>query len=135
MKAIYALIIQVENTISLKIGTLGPKILNKGLFVYVGSAQSNFYKRINRHKRQKKKIFWHIDYLLTNKKTRIIKIFFKVAKKTEECKLAQLISKKGKSIPNFGSSDCKCKSHLFQIKDWLFLEKNMNELVEKHNTF
>ena len=135
MKAIYVLIIQVENTISLKIGSLGTKVFNKGLFAYVGSAQSNFYKRINRHKCQKKKIFWHIDYLLTNKKTILIKIFFKLAKKTEECKLAQLISKKGKSIPNFGSSDCKCKSHLFKIKDWLFLEKSMNELVEKHNTF
>jgi Uri superfamily endonuclease len=104
LKAIYVLIIQVENLISLKIGSLGKVVFNKGSYAYVGSAQSNFYKRINRHKCQKKKIFWHIDYLLTNKTTRIIKIFFKVAKKTEECKLAQLISKKGKSLTNFGSS-------------------------------
>ena len=129
MKAIYVLIIQVENTISIKIGSLGTIVFNKGLFAYVGSAQSNFYKRINRHKCQKKKKFWHIDYLLANKNTRIIKIFFKAAKKTEECKLAQLINKKGKSRPNFGSSDCKCKSHLIQIKDWRFLKKNMKELV------
>lgn len=135
MKAIYVLIIQVEKTISLKIGSLGEVVFNKGLYAYVGSAQSNFYYRINRHLRKEKKIFWHIDYLLNDKKARISKIFYSQGIKTEECYLVRLVSEKGRSIPRFGSSDCKCKSHLFLIRDYRFIEKNMKELIEKHNTF
>lgn len=135
MKAVYVLIIQVENTTAIKIGSLGDLIFHKGVYAYVGSAQSNFYHRIKRHHRKKKKLFWHIDYLLADKKTSIIKILFKEGIKTEECKLAKLIRKKGKIIPKFGSSDCQCRSHLFQIKEWQFLENNMKELFEKHNAF
>jgi len=135
LKAIYVLIIQVEKTISLKIGSLGEVVFNKGLYAYVGSAQSNFYHRINRHLRKEKKIFWHIDYLLNDKKARISIIFYSQGIKTEECYLARLVSKKGSSIPRFGSSDCKSKSHLFLIRDYRFIEKNMKELIEKHNTF
>jgi Uri superfamily endonuclease len=114
---------------------LGDLFFNKGIYAYVGSAQSNFYHRIKRHLRKEKKLFWHIDYLLDNNKTRILKIFFKQGVKTEECNLARLISGKGSYILRFGSSDCKCKSHLFLIKKYRFLEKIMIEVIRKHNTF
>jgi Uri superfamily endonuclease len=135
LKAVYVLIIQVKNTTSIKVGSLGYLTFRKGMYAYIGSAQSNFRYRIKRHLHKKKKLFWHIDYFLDNKKTKIWKIFFKEGIKTEECNLARLISKKGKIVLKFGSSDCKCKSHLFQIKECQFLEKNLTELIEKHNAF
>jgi len=54
--------------------------------------------------------------LLADKDVKIEKvILFPQKRKNEECKLAKRISKKGKPIKNFGSSDCKCKSHLIKI--------------------
>ena len=128
MNAIYVLIIRLEKIKAIKIGSLGELVFHKGMYAYIGSAQSNFHKRIERHLRRKKKLFWHIDYLLNNENTDVLKIFFKQGIKKEECNLAGLISKKGKAIPRFGSSDCKCKSHLFRIKDFEFLEKRLKEL-------
>lgn len=131
----YVLIIQLEKPKTIKIGALGELFFQKGLYAYVGSAQSNFYHRIKRHLFKKKKLFWHIDYLLDAKKTKIKKIFFKQGPKTDECNLANLINEKGKLILRFGSSDCKCKSHLFLIKNFEFLKQRLKELNKKHNTF
>jgi Uri superfamily endonuclease len=128
LNAVYVLIIRLEKTKAIKIGSVGEQVFQKGMYAYTGSAQSNFHKRIERHLRRKKKLFWHIDYLLNNENTIVLKIFFKLGIKKGECNLAGLISKKGKAIPRFGSSDCKCKSHLIRIEDFEFLEKRLKEL-------
>ena len=73
--------------------------------------------RLKRHLRKDKKLFWHIDYLLERKKVKISQIW--VIPKSIECKTANVfnkeltyeIVKKG-----FGSSDCKCITHLFYTK-------------------
>lgn len=135
MKAVYILIIQVENTTSVKVGALGELVFKTGIYAYVGSAQTNLDQRIKRHLRKKKKLFWHIDYLLNSDKIKIKKVLIKKGMKNEECNLANLINMKGKAILKFGSSDCDCKSHLFFIRDYGFLERNMKETTKKHNTF
>ncbi|TRO47689.1 GIY-YIG nuclease family protein [Candidatus Bathyarchaeota archaeon] len=135
MGYVYVLVIKVANQCIITVGALGELVFKKGIYAYVGSAQSNFHQRIKRHLGKEKKLFWHIDYLLKNKKVNVSKIFFKKACKTEECNLATSISKTGKSIPRFGSSDCKCISHLFYIEKTKFLENVLNELIEKHNAF
>jgi len=129
LNAVYVLIIQLEKTKSIKIGALGKLIFYKGMYAYTGSAQSNFHHRIKRHLRKNKKLFWHIDYLLNNEDTKLSNIFFKQGIKEEECNLARLINKKGIAIPKFGSSDCRCQSHLFRIEDFLFLEKKLKKLT------
>lgn len=135
MKAVYVLIIQVENTTSVKVGALGELVFETGIYAYVGSAQTNLDQRIKRHLRKEKKLFWHIDYFLSSDKIKIKKVLIKKGLKKEECNLANLISMKGKAILKFGSSDCDCKSHLFLIRDYGFLERNMKETTKKHNTF
>lgn len=116
MKGVYWLVIKVLKTKEISIGKLGKIKFEKGRYIYIGSAQKNLEKRIERHFKKKKKIFWHIDYLLKDKDVKIEKvILFPQKRKNEECALAKQISKKGKPIENFGSSDCKCKSHLYQI--------------------
>ena len=117
MRGIYILLIKINAKIQEKIGSLGRIEFDKGIYAYVGSAQNNLEKRIQRHKAKNKKVRWHIDYLLNNKSLKILKVFYKKAGKEEECKIAKKLSKTGKIIPNFGCSDCECESHLFKIKN------------------
>ena len=117
MRGIYILLIKINEKIQEKIGSLGRIEFDKGIYAYVGSAQNNLEKRIQRHKVKNKKVRWHIDYLLNHKSVKILKVFYKKAGKEEECKIARKLTKTESMILNFGCSDCKCKSHLFRIKD------------------
>lgn len=98
---------------SLGVGKLGTITFPSGYYVYVGSALNGLSKRISRHKRSKKKLRWHIDYLL--KKARIVETFTHVTDQKLECEF----NKKVQALPDarvlvkgFGSSDCKCSAHL-----------------------
>ncbi len=55
MKGVYCLIIKVKTDIIQKIGALGKIKFDKGIYVYVGSAQNNLKKRIKRHLSKNKK--------------------------------------------------------------------------------
>jgi Uri superfamily endonuclease len=112
-------------------GALGKVAFKKGLYAYVGSAQNNLEPRVKRHLRKEKRKFWHIDYLLDNEAAKIIKVFYKEADKPEECTIAKVIGEKGEPIDHFGSSDCQCKSHLFHMKEYGFLQEFMQVLNEK----
>ena len=117
MNGIYCLVIEIPKNTSTIVGKLGKIKFEKGYYTYVGSAQNNLEKRIERHFRKEKKKFWHIDYLLENPSVRIKEVLSKKANKEEECKIAREIEKFGIPIKNFGCSDCSCKSHLFKIND------------------
>jgi Uri superfamily endonuclease len=67
--------------------------------------------RIRRHLGKKKKIYWHIDYLLKN--ANIVNVFYKEGKKRYECNIAKSLDENLNKIIGFGSSDCNCESHLF----------------------
>ena len=96
-----------------KTGALGELHL-EGIYAYTGTAQRNLHSRIKRHLSKDKKLHWHIDYIIS--KAKWIKVYIKEkAKKQKECETAKKLSKKFKGIKNFGSSDCKCTSHLFSI--------------------
>jgi Uri superfamily endonuclease len=119
------LIIQVVKETSVTAGALGKLTLEKDLYAYVGSAQANLEQRIKRHLAKEKRLFWHIDYLLNDSAARIVKVLYKQADKTEECELAKTIGERGESVEGFGCSDCSCKSHLFRIGDYRFLQESM----------
>jgi Uri superfamily endonuclease len=128
-KGIYVLVISVGKDISVNVGALGGVNFEKGLYAYVGSAQKCLEKRIRRHLRRAKRKFWHIDYLLDDDNVEVLKVLYENAGKSEECKVAKKISKEGIPIKSFGSSDCKCKSHLFKIEDYEFLREFMLETL------
>ena len=128
MKGIYVLIIHVAKDVNVNTGALGRIAFKKGLYAYVGSAQTNLEQRIKRHVRSEKRLFWHIDYLLANEASKITQVLYKKANKTEECKTAKIIGERGKPIAGFGCSDCRCKSHLFRIDDYKFLLNSMQVL-------
>jgi Uri superfamily endonuclease len=114
---IYILVILINKSVRINVGVLGSINLDRGLYAYVGSAQKSLEKRVERHLRKVKQKFWHIDYLLDDDNVRILEVFLKEAEKMEECKTAKEMSQKYFSIEDFGSSDCKCKSHFFKLRD------------------
>ncbi len=128
MKGAYLLFIKLKKDERIKVGKLGSFNFKKGFYVYSGSALKNLEARIKRHKRKKKKKFWHIDYLLASKNARIVNVIGIPSKKRIECKLNKIVlSLPGAKIlvKKFGSSDCNCKSHLVY-----FGEKDLRELAE-----
>jgi Uri superfamily endonuclease len=128
-KGVYVLVISVSKDINVNVGALGTVNFERGLYAYVGSAQKGLEKRILRHLRRIKRKFWHIDYLLDDDNVEVLKVFYKHAGKSEECKVANKIAERCFPIKGFGSSDCKCKSHLFKIGDYQFLREFMHETL------
>lgn len=113
----------------MNVGALGSLKFEKGMYAYVGSAQNYLEKRVKRHLGREKKKFWHIDYLLDNPRAKVHRVFHINARRPEECRTTEELNKKGIPIPCFGSSDCKCESHLFKIADCEFLRKHMSEMI------
>lgn len=128
-KGVYILVVSVSKDINVNVGALGSVNFEKGLYAYVGSAQNNLEKRIERHLRKTKQKFWHIDYLLDDADVEVLKVFHKKAGRLEECKIAKNISEIGVPVKGFGSSDCKCESHLFKLKGYQFLREFMLETI------
>lgn len=123
LRGIYILAVMVNRDKTVRIGSLGTIQFKKGLYAYVGSAQNNLEKRLERHfKKAAKRKFWHIDYLLAEDDVSVVKAFFKKADKPEECATAQGLAKFGFSVKGFGCSDCKCESHLFMFENQSLLE-------------
>jgi len=131
MKGVYCLVIDLSKKICISVGALGKIRFEKGIYVYVGSAQNNLEKRIERHYSNNKKLWWHIDYFLKNRYTKIKKTLYKIAGKEQEHKLAFELNKIGIPVEKFGSSDCKCSSHLFKIKNKKYLKVLKMETFEK----
>ncbi len=115
MKGTYCLILMLHKDKQIRIGKLGRIQFTKGIYIYVGSALVNMEKRLERHRRQEKKMHWHIDYFLRYASiTDIVKI---ESQDKLECSIARLISLLpfSRPISHFGCSDCSCQTHLFYL--------------------
>ncbi|MEM2856576.1 MAG: GIY-YIG nuclease family protein [Candidatus Nitrosocaldaceae archaeon] len=105
----YLLIIKINDEHRIKIGSLGSIYFRKGYYLYIGSAKRGLMNRIDRHLKSSKRLHWHIDYLTTS--YRPIKVFLS---EIDECTIASMLN--ANYINRFGSSDCKCNSHLFYFR-------------------
>ncbi len=105
------------------IGKLGKIFFKKGYYLYIGKAfgPGGLNARIKRHLNKNTSKRWHLDYLKEFSEL----IFIGVIEGIDyECYLAQILVKDFSYIKNFGSSDCKCKSHLFFNNCWQdFIQK------------
>ncbi len=111
MRGAYCLVIKLDDDSRIKVGKLGVIDFKKGYYVYVGSAMNDIDTRVNRHLRKEKKKHWHIDYLLD--KAKVVDVLKIPSEKKIECDVAKFFAGYGKAVHGFGSSDCKCESHLF----------------------
>ena len=131
----YALVLHLSRTQTIRIGALGECKFPRGYYVYIGSAMNGLAARIARHlvqnrlairanderdqtamkrwRERKKKMHWHIDYLLEH--ARVTEVMTHQGPERFECVWAQaaLALPKAKIIlPRFGASDCNCAAHL-----------------------
>ena len=111
VKGSYVLLIELPEERVIATGSFKDINFQSGCYAYAGSALSGLGSRLSRHLKQDKKLHWHIDYLLQWASIRDIIIC-----ETEdriECTIAENLSHRFNPVPGFGSSDCKCASHLF----------------------
>ena len=119
---IYALIVESEAPTIVEVGSLGSVSLDKGLYVYIGSAKGpgGLRARLRRHMSRDKKIRWHIDYILSSRSTRLRALVHARTEGLRECVLTPQLEKLGLVHVKYklGSSDCRnCRSHFLRCQD------------------
>ena len=110
---VYCLVLHLVKARRITVGALGSRRLAAGWYVYTGSAKRNLAARLDRHARREKRIHWHIDTLRAV--ASIYRIRIRPWGEGVECRTNTLIQAlPGATIPwkGFGSSDCRCESHL-----------------------
>lgn len=108
----YILILRLEEDALIPTGALGSVFFRRGYYLYAGSAKKALTKRMERHGRSRKKLFWHIDHL--REKALFHKALAIRTADDIECAIAARLERITRwSVPGFGCSDCSCKSHLF----------------------
>jgi Uri superfamily endonuclease len=115
----YTLVFNSSIEQPVNIGKLGTLILKSGFYVYIGSAfgPGGLKARLNHHVNHSSRPHWHIDYLRPS--LRLCEIWYTYDQTRREHQWAKIHSQtRGVllPLPGFGSSDCRCLSHLFFYK-------------------
>jgi sugar fermentation stimulation protein A len=108
----YILVLRLREKARIEVGKLGGIGFRKGYYLYIGSARKDLSRRIERHRRMRKKYFWHVDSLRG-----VAEFCHALPIRTHdilECEVARAVKKISDwEVPRFGSSDCSCPSHLY----------------------
>lgn len=115
-KGTYALILRIKKNTFLTVGKLGKFLFQKGYYLYVGSAQGpgGLKGRVRHHCNPCKNPHWHIDYLKIN--TELEELWIQRSQINHEHRWATFLQVEQDEqflVKGFGSSDCKCVTHLF----------------------
>ena len=133
IKGVYVLVLWLASAKDVTVGKLGTISFARGFYAYVGSAMGAVgFKRVERHldvsagRRKTQK--WHVDYLLTV--SEVIETIEIATQEKIECNIAYNLGKNPSlaRIEGFGSSDCRCCSHLFY-------SRRLNDLEDAANRF
>ena len=115
----YALVLRVRNPCRIRVGRLGILDFPVGLYIYVGSAfgPGGLRARIKHHMRQSSHPHWHIDFL--RRGAQVERVWYLTGKRMECVWAARLRDAAGMAtgVTGFGSSDCRCPTHLFHVAD------------------
>jgi Uri superfamily endonuclease len=127
LRGAYCLCIVVSANVEVSVGALGRLAFPRGVYVYVGSALNSLEPRITRHIRTSEGTHnvahWHIDYLLREPAATLDLVYFIESEERMECQLAARVAENGEPVDGFGCSDCRCRSHLYRVNNFSFLEK------------
>ena len=111
----YLLVLKLREWKRITVGKMGNITFQPGYYIYVGSAMTNLTARIERHRRLRKNHHWHIDYF--RQEAEFETALPVRASVSLECPMAASMGKIANwTIPDFGSSDCSCPTHLFGMK-------------------
>ncbi len=114
---VYHLVLRLAKPTVLRVGRVGRFAFPDGYYVYTGSAMNGLEQRLARHRRQRKKVRWHIDYLL--RRAELIEVVPIATRRKMECaRNRRILSLPGAEVvaPRFGSSDCRCSTHLVYFR-------------------
>ena len=116
----YALILSCTSNARIQIGRLGTMKLQRGYYIYLGSAlgPGGLRARISHHQKLSTRPHWHIDYLRAQ--TRLRSVWLRYDGRRHEHEWARAMQKLTDAtipLPRFGASDCGCQSHLYFFKD------------------
>lgn len=117
-KGSYILVLNLTTSHSLQVGKLGRFDFAPGCYLYFGSALNGLNSRISRHIRQDKKSHWHIDSLTAV--ANVTGVWYAIGDERWECTWAKAVAENPyATIPalGFGSSDCRCDTHLLHLPD------------------
>ncbi len=130
MKGSYILVLQLEAATRLGVGKLGTFDFPAGWYLYCGSAFNGLESRVRRHLRQDKKYHWHIDFLTTA--AAVSQVWWTEGAERRECSWAGTARDHPGAtlpVPGFGSSDCRCDSHLVYLPTWTEVEALQSSLA------
>ena len=119
MKGTYLLYLELKKPQEIEIGRLGLIEFKKGFYLYIGSAKNGIIQRVSRHLKDEKKLFWHIDYFLSNNNSSVEKVYYTEEQQYSECDVSRMLLREFDDslipVDCFGCSDCSCKSHFYYI--------------------
>jgi Uri superfamily endonuclease len=127
-KGTYLLVLKLREDQKIRPGKLQEITFKHGTYLYIGRARRALQGRLKRHLREKKKLFWHIDYFL--QKAKVEEVWIKTGF-FDECRVAQKVTALIKDavfpLEGFGSSDCGCTSHLIYLPQSNAILKSLRE--------
>jgi len=113
----YILVFINSRRFTTRVGSLGQVEVPEGIYLYVGSAfgPGGLRARVARHTQVTKLPRWHLDYV--RPQFNLDCVWYSHDPSKPECAWSQSLSELGGHcfIPRFGSSDCRCISHLYHF--------------------
>jgi Uri superfamily endonuclease len=112
----YVLALTAAAPFRLRSGALGERLLDAGVYMYVGSAfgPGGLRARLSRHWTGAERLRWHVDYL--RRHTHPLAAWYQPQSQPMEHIWARVLGA-GRGVapawPGFGASDCRCATHLF----------------------
>jgi Uri superfamily endonuclease len=118
-------VLRCASTRAIRVGRLGTIRLRPGYYLYIGSAfgPGGLRARVAHHHYRAKRPHWHVDYL--RRYARLESVWYASGARREHDWAAKVAAMPGAAmvLPGFGSSDCRCETHLY----W-FVESPVAEL-------
>ena len=114
----YAFLLRLDVEWSIPVGKRGTDTFPAGYCLYLGSAMKGLAARVGRHLGRENRLHWHIDFLMEYACP--VGVWWKAGQERLECGWARSAqSLAGSDLParGFGSSDCRCASHLVYVSN------------------
>ena len=113
----YALLLGLHEPALLQVGRLGRIHFDAPYYLYFGSAfgPGGLAARLTHYLQPARRLHWHLDYLL--QAAEVLGVWHTSDPARLECTWARAASglRGGSLVPRFGSSDCRCRSHLLAV--------------------
>jgi Uri superfamily endonuclease len=112
----YVVLAHLVEARSIRVGALGEIHFQAGCYAYAGSALRCLPARLKRHlSPPAPRLHWHIDRFMAVADP--IGAVWAAAESGRECEIAVFLGETFPVIPRFGSSDCRCRGHMFYARD------------------